>query len=89
MLLEQHCPATCCTGSRLLCDQLKPAHCTGKRELPTGLRSRFTELWVPEPSSQADLEAIAASYLAGTAPHPPVQQAVELYRAAKLAAVRP
>ena len=61
----------------------------GKKELPAVLRSRFTELQVPEPTAQSDLEAIAAAYLAGTAPHPPVTQAVDLYRKAKQAAVRP
>ena len=63
--------------------------CTGKRELPGALRSRFTELWVPEPSQQEDLEAVAAAYLQDSSPQPPVQQAVALYRAAKQAAVRP
>ena len=60
----------------------------GKRELPGALRSRFTELWVPEPSQQEDLEAVAAAYLQDSSPQPPVQQAVALYRAAKQAAVR-
>ena len=60
----------------------------GKRELPGALRSRFTELWVPEPSQQEDLEAVAAAYLQDCSPQPPVQQAVALYRAAKQAAVR-
>ena len=59
----------------------------GKRELPAGMRSRFTELWVAEPSARADLEALVAAYLLGTAPHPPISGVVDFYLAAKAAAV--
>ena len=75
-------------SQQVLCARLTLLPRAGKRELPAVLRSRFTELWVSEPTAVADLEAIAAAYLAKAAPHPPVQQAVELYRAAKHAAVR-
>lgn len=37
----------------------------GKRELPAPLRNRFTEVWVPEPSSKEDLRTLVAGYLAG------------------------
>ena len=36
----------------------------GKRELPPAVRSRFTELFVSEPSDDADLIAIAETRLA-------------------------
>ena len=61
----------------------------GKRELPAGVRSRFTELWVAEPAARADLEALVAAYLLGTAPHPPIDKVVDFYLAAKAAAVSP
>ena len=63
------------------------AICTGKRELPGGIRSRFTEVWVAEPSQRSDLEALVASYLQGTAPHPPIAAVVNFYLDAKAAAV--
>ncbi|KAH8092400.1 ATPase [Aureococcus anophagefferens] len=43
---------------------MNPAGDAGKRELPPALRSRFTELFVEEPSDDGDLEAIAARRLA-------------------------
>ena len=60
--------------------------CAGKRELPAGMRSRFTELWVAEPGARADLEALVAAYLLGTAPQPPISGVVDFYLAAKAAA---
>lgn len=63
--------------------------CAGKRELPPGIRSRFTELWVAEPSHRADLEALVAAYLLGTSPQPPIAAVVDFYLAAKAAAVCP
>lgn len=59
----------------------------GKRELPAGIRNRFTELWVAEPDQRADLEAIVAAYLLGSAPQPPIAGVVNFYLAAKAAAV--
>ena len=43
---------------------MNPSGDAGKRELPPALRSRFTELFVEEPSDDGDLEAIAARRLA-------------------------
>ena len=53
------------------------------------MRSRFTEMWVAEPAGRADLEALVAAYLLGTAPQPPIAGVVDFYLAAKAAAVRP
>jgi hypothetical protein len=66
---------------------MNPATDAGKRELPAALRARFTELWVPEPRGREDLALLVAGYLAGAAPAPPVEAVVDLYVAAKQAAV--
>ena len=63
-------------------------HGSGKRELPAGIRSRFTELWVAEPGQRSDLEALVAAYLLGTAAQPPIAGVVDFYLAAREAAVR-
>ena len=60
----------------------------GKRELPAPLRNRFTEIWVAEPSERSDLLMLAAAYLAGAAPKPPLDAVVDFYCAAKAEAVR-
>lgn len=59
----------------------------GKRDLPPQLRSRFTELWVGEPSTRDELGAIAASYLSDAVPNPPTDDIVNFYLAAKAEAV--
>ena len=46
-------------------------------------------MWVAEPGERADLEALVAAYLLGTAPHPPIAGVVDFYLAAKAAAVCP
>jgi midasin len=66
---------------------MNPATDAGKRELPPALRARFTELWVPEPRGREDLALLVGGYLAGAAPSPPVEAVVDLYVAAKQAAV--
>lgn len=60
----------------------------GKRELPAALRNRFTEIFVPEPSSREDLRGLVAAYLRDTVPNPPLDAVVDFYLAAKLEAVR-
>ncbi|MEW5309894.1 MAG: hypothetical protein WDW38_001740 [Sanguina aurantia] len=62
---------------------MNPATDAGKHELPAPLRNRFTELFVPEPSAREDLCALAAAYLAGAGPAPPVDAAVDFYCAAR------
>lgn len=67
---------------------MNPATDAGKRALPTLLRSRFTELWVSEPSAREDLEALVASYLKDSGCQQPVTSVVAFYLAAKADAVR-
>ncbi|KAJ1448001.1 P-loop containing nucleoside triphosphate hydrolase protein [Pelagophyceae sp. CCMP2097] len=66
---------------------MNPGGDAGKRELPPALRSRFTELFVREPDSDEDLEAIACARLgpilgaaAGRAARELPQLAVALHR---------
>lgn len=42
---------------------MNPATDVGKRDLPFGLRSRFTELFVDEPDSHSDLVPLVSHYL--------------------------
>ncbi|KAK9849644.1 hypothetical protein WJX84_000969, partial [Apatococcus fuscideae] len=62
---------------------MNPATDAGKRALPTLLRSRFTELWVSEPSAKEDLEALVASYLKDSGCQQPVGSVANFYLAAK------
>lgn len=73
-------------GFRLVA-AMNPATDAGKRDLPPQLRSRFTEFWVGEPRSKADLGQLVGGYLAGAGPAPPVDAVVELYLAVKTEAV--
>ena len=45
------------------------------------------QMWVAEPSRREDLCTLVLAYLQGTVPHPPVDNAVNFYQAAKTAAV--
>ncbi|KAK9809153.1 hypothetical protein WJX72_010301 [[Myrmecia] bisecta] len=62
---------------------MNPATDAGKRDLPSALRNRFTELWVAEPSAREDLQALVFAYLQGATPSPPVDSVVDFYLAAK------
>ena len=44
---------------------MNPATDVGKRDLPGGLRNRFTELYVNELSSREDLEIVVRRYVVG------------------------
>lgn len=46
------------------------------------------QIWVAEPTGREDLCTLVLAYLQGTVPHPPVDNAVNFYQAAKAAAVR-
>ena len=46
------------------------------------------QMWVAEASDKADLRNLVLTYLQGTGPKPPVDNAVEFYLAAKAAVVR-
>ncbi|KAJ8602422.1 hypothetical protein CTAYLR_001228 [Chrysophaeum taylorii] len=53
---------------------------SGKRELPPAVRSRFTELFVREPTRDSDLAAIAAARLAPLSASALATRAVALHR---------
>jgi midasin len=59
----------------------------GKKELPAGIRSRLTELYVPALTSAEDLALVVLQYLSPVLPSPPVGAVVALYQAATHAAV--
>lgn len=62
---------------------------TGKKELPSALRNRFTEIYVAEPSSREDLRGLVAAYLRDTVPNPPLDAVVDFYLAARADMVIP
>jgi len=47
---------------------MNPATDVGKKQLPGCLRNRFTELYVDEVQSEADLQLLVRSYLHSTQP---------------------
>ena len=47
---------------------MNPATDVGKKELPDGLRNRFTEYFIEEPRSEHDLLLIVQDYLKNLAP---------------------
>nr|KAJ3422092.1 hypothetical protein HK105_001196 [Polyrhizophydium stewartii] len=73
---------------------MNPANDAGKRDLPPGLRSRFTEFWVDAPDAvQADLLLIIRSYLFEHLPPGPAGDRIcldvaEFYAAAKAMAAQ-
>jgi len=58
----------------------------GKKELPAGIRTRLTELYVPAITSPEDLSLVVLQYLSPVLPAPPVGAIVALYLAALSAA---
>ena len=58
---------------------MNPATDAGKSDLPTGLRGRFTEIYVSDELPRDDLERIVSSSLAEVAPDPPVSGIVDFY----------
>ena len=62
------CPAVeRSTEFRLFCC-MNPATDVGKKQLAGSLRSRFTELYVEEVQSSADLQLLVRSYLTNSQP---------------------
>ncbi|XP_065288386.1 midasin isoform X3 [Dermacentor albipictus] len=57
---------------------MNPATDVGKKDLPAGIRSRFTEVYLEEPLEEGDLELVAAAYL-GSSGSPPLSACVSLY----------
>lgn len=55
---------------------MNPATDVGKRDLPVGVRNRFTELYLEEPLEPSDLELVVRSYMSGLSSP---KQAVGLY----------
>ena len=47
---------------------MNPATDVGKKELPDGLRNRFTEYFIEEPTNEQDLLLIVQDYLKNLAP---------------------
>ena len=47
---------------------MNPATDVGKKELPYGLRNRFTEYFIEEPTNEQDLLLIVQDYLKNLAP---------------------
>uniref|UniRef100_UPI00358FB529 midasin n=1 Tax=Myxine glutinosa TaxID=7769 RepID=UPI00358FB529 len=63
---------------------MNPATDVGKKELPPGIRNRFTEIFVDEIEQPADLTVMVSSYLAGHGARPHlVQSIVRLYLAVR------
>eukprot|EP00850_Spirogloea_muscicola_P001971 SM000007S20931 [mRNA] locus=s7:964636:998915:+ [translate_table: standard] len=62
---------------------MNPATDVGKKDLPPGLRQRFTEIFVDELTEPEDLCPIVYQYLEGTSPSPPVDDVVNFYLAAR------
>ncbi|KAM3861280.1 midasin [Diretmus argenteus] len=48
---------------------MNPATDVGKRNLPLGIRNRFTELYVEELENEGDLRILVSDYLKGLNPH--------------------
>ncbi|KNC56498.1 uncharacterized protein AMSG_11499 [Thecamonas trahens ATCC 50062] len=65
---------------------MNPATDVGKQDLPPGIRSRFSQFYVPELTSATDLGLVVRAYLHGVFPSPPVQPVVAFYSAARAAA---
>ncbi|KAH6928548.1 hypothetical protein HPB50_016885 [Hyalomma asiaticum] len=64
---------------------MNPATDIGKKDLPAGIRSRFTEVYLEEPLEEGDLELVAAAYLGGSG-SPPLRACVSLYLSLRKAA---
>ena len=62
---------------------MNPPTDVGKKELPPGLRNRFTEFYVAEISREADLRLVVQQYLGALTSSPPVKEIVEFYTKVK------
>lgn len=47
---------------------MNPANDVGKKELPAGIRNRFTEIFVNELQDAGDLKTLVVDYLRGLSP---------------------
>ncbi|GAA6048627.1 hypothetical protein JCM3770_002064 [Rhodotorula araucariae] len=70
---------------------MNPATDVGKRDLPAGLRAKFSEIWVPPPDEDRDaLRTIVDGYIGhvAVADRQVVADVAELYSAVKMLALR-
>ncbi len=51
---------------------MNPANDVGKKDLPAGIRNRFTEIFVSELQDIPDLKTLVFSYLQGLSPPGPL-----------------
>jgi hypothetical protein len=64
---------------------MNPANDVGKKELPAGIRNRFTEIFVSELQDIPDLNTLVFSYLQGLSPPVPlINGIVRLVRSCRL-----
>lgn len=69
---------------------MNPATDVGKRDLPVGLRSKFTEMWVPPPDEDRDaLVEIVRGYIGAVAVHdrPAILHVADFYSSVKALAI--
>ena len=62
---------------------MNPPTDIGKKELPPGLRNRFTEFYIDELTNENDLQTVVLSYLSSITTRPPIEPIVQFYLAAK------
>ena len=58
---------------------MNPPTDVGKKDLPPALRSRFTEIYVPERLDRSDVAIVVQHYIANLTPNPPVDAVVDFY----------
>jgi len=58
---------------------VRAGHSAGKKELPPGIRARFTEIFVDEVHTVDDVGLVVRSYLERDFPSPPVNSIVAFY----------
>ena len=74
-------------GFRLFCCMNPPTD-VGKKDLPPGLRNRFTEIYVDEVSSKEDISVVVKDYLGGVVSVVPVDRVADFARTALLLSKR-
>jgi midasin len=67
---------------------MNPPNDIGKRELPPGLRNRFTEFFVDELENPADLSILVSSYLKNISTLPPINDIISFYLDSRKASIQ-
>ncbi|EFA84854.1 type A von Willebrand factor domain-containing protein [Heterostelium album PN500] len=62
---------------------MNPPTDIGKKDLPPGIRNRFTEFYVDDLDNRADLCLVVKTLLTDLVPHPPIEEIVDFYLATK------